>query len=144
MFQAMLALALTFPSFALANGPFAINYGTYRIIARHSNLSPEEDFSRGVTFLQIYEQGSGNQRAIIMKYLDAKKELRGGGPILTTAEITGDPSLRCEERARLVYCTDAKGWFSHVISRLSRGRYVLSSFNGGDWNPETTWELVRE
>jgi hypothetical protein len=144
MLKMILGLALL-PSLAFAGGPFAANYGTYKVLARHAKVKPGfDDYSEGLAYIEIFEKASHGSRAIVLKLMDADRELRGGGPLLTTPEITGDKSLRCLEAEHIINCTSKTGWFSTVMSPLGNGRFVMSEFNGGEFIPEIIWELERE
>lgn len=144
MLKTILALALL-PTFAFAGGPFEINYGTYKVLSRRAKESIEHgDMAKGIAYVEILEQTDEKGRAIVMKRMNAKRELRGGGPLLTTPEITGDKSLRCVEADHIINCTSKTGWFTTVMIPLEGDRYVLSEFNGGPHFPEIIWELERE
>jgi hypothetical protein len=144
----MLKMILSFtllPTLAFAGGPFEINYGTYKVISRRAKESIEHgDMSKGIAYLEIFEKSDKRGRAIVLKRMDADRELRGGGPLLTTPEITGDQSLRCVEAEHIINCTSKTGWFTTVMIPLSDDRYVMSEFNGGAIFPEVIWELERE
>lgn len=144
MLKTILALAFL-PSLAFARGPFEINYGTYKVTSRRAKESIERgDMSKGIAYLEIFEKTDKKGRAIVLKLMGEGRELRGGGPLLTTAEITGDKSLRCMEAEHIINCTFNGGWFTTAMVPLADGSYVMSEFSGGETRSEVIWELERE
>lgn len=142
MVKVIFALLMA-PSLSFAAGEFNGNLGTYDIKARHATRSDENPEPMNEGTLEISERYKEGRRYITYKVLDANGDFQEGGPLLTSAESVGDRSHRCEERANIINCSSSAGWSVSTIANLEDGRTVLSIFNGGNFFPETIWELKR-
>jgi hypothetical protein len=143
MFKALSALVLLAPNLSLAAGAFNANLGKYEITARHEKRSDSSPEPMNSGTIEITEGFRDGHRYITYKVMDASGAFQEGGPLLTSAGITGDRSLRCEERANIINCFSSAGWSVAAIANLQDGKTILSLFNGGRIFPETIWELKR-